>query len=148
MLTWRVARIAMPLGWRSTALDVVRGKDLSGRTAVITGGNSGASHTSRLVSASKENRFDPITLETASLLYKPAASLGWALDLADLSNSVMAFRSLRRLSSSVYAGIGVETARAFLAAGARVVFSSRDQDAGQKVARELKTAAANQASPR
>ena len=77
------ARITSPFNARSTALDVVAGHDLSGKTAVVTG----------------------------------AAS-----------------------------GIGVETARALLTAGARVLLAVRDTAKGEAVAAELRQSTGNPAA--
>lgn len=75
--------ITSPFGARSTALEVVRGHDLSGQVALVTGATS---------------------------------------------------------------GLGVETARALLSAGARVVLGVRDVTRGEALAREL-AASTGQAAP-
>lgn len=72
--------ITSPFGYRSTALEVVAGHDLGGKTALITGGSS---------------------------------------------------------------GIGVETARALLSAGAEVILAVRDTQKGQGVAQELRQSTGN-----
>ncbi len=73
--------IASPLAPRATALEVVQGIDLTGKTAVITGASS---------------------------------------------------------------GIGVETARALLSAGASVILAVRDTGKGEKIAAELRESTGNQ----
>ncbi|MFC6664709.1 SDR family NAD(P)-dependent oxidoreductase [Deinococcus radiopugnans] len=73
--------IASPLAPRATALEVVQGLDLNGKTAVITGASS---------------------------------------------------------------GIGVETARALLSAGASVILAVRDTGKGEKIAAELRESTGNQ----
>ncbi|MFK7600677.1 oxidoreductase [Deinococcus sp. SM5_A1] len=73
--------IASPLAPRATALEVVQGIDLTGKTAVITGASS---------------------------------------------------------------GIGVETARALLSAGASVILAVRDTAKGEKIAAELRESTGNQ----
>ncbi|AIZ45785.1 oxidoreductase [Deinococcus radiopugnans] len=73
--------IASPLAPRATALEVVQGIDLNGKTAVITGASS---------------------------------------------------------------GIGVETARALLSAGASVILAVRDTGKGEKIAAELRESTGNQ----
>ena len=92
----------MPFGHRTTARQVVEGHDLSGRTAIITGGNSG-------------NCTATFLAVSAQLVMKIPESY-----------------------SALASGLGTETAKALLSAGAKVIFSSRNLEVGRKVAAELK----------
>lgn len=89
------------LGSSTTAIEALKGADLAGKTAVVTGKTYGAVLLERHIAA-------------------------WSkLFVAAGGNS----------------GIGTETARALSLAGSRVIITSRNLEAGQKVADELNNTA-------
>ena len=106
--------MAKPLGYRTTALDALRGADLSGKVAVVTGeGMNGPRPPMRGPGRAAAAALPP---SGPCLLVPPACC-----DPPAGGNS----------------GIGVETVRALAHAGADVTLCSRSASAGQRVADEL-----------
>ena len=99
-----------PFGASTPALEVIEGIDLTGKTAVVTGGN--------------RCYLDPPLLDTPP----PRPNHQYrATDPPTQSHE-----------AHIRSGIGVETVRALASAGARVLMTSRSVEAGQKVADRLK----------
>ena len=112
--------MAKPLGCRSTAMDALRGADLTGKVALVTGW---------------------LGLPPLLFLVQPQARRCMVQQSGQPTQACAnaappSFRFCPTLAGG-NSGIGVETVRALAHAGADVLLCSRSLEAGQRVAAEL-----------
>lgn len=146
--------MAKPLGYRSTALDALRGADLTGKVAVVTGEmrSSGArgwcggpaepppANWRQCVQAGQ--RGWPLALVVLAapcgcLIHLPESATDLCCCMSWPPCTHPPIPSKPPLQTGGNSGIGVETVRALAHAGADVVLCSRSVEAGQKVAEQL-----------
>jgi short chain dehydrogenase len=112
-------------GCNTTGEDVLKGTDLSGKTAVVTGTVSAAPVSTVSNACMHAIRRHELVLYAT-----------WSISAFNITVGVSNIREAY-LNAGGNAGLGRETVRVLAAAGADVVFTSRSAERGQQVAKEI-----------